>query len=63
MLLGAKTRAILDGRYAPSVDDVVHVAPAVIRHRIVTNFSAEAEGVDALDIVRRLIETVPRDEK
>jgi MoxR-like ATPase len=61
LLLGAKTRAILAGRYAPSIDDVVHVAPAVLRHRIVTNFSAEAEGVDALSIVKRLLEAVPRD--
>jgi MoxR-like ATPase len=63
LILGAKTRAILDGRYAPAVDDVVRVAPAVLRHRIVTNFSAEAEGVDALAIVNRLLETVPRDER
>jgi len=39
------------------------VAPAVLRHRIVTNFSAEAEGVDALSIVKRLLEAVPRDGK
>ncbi|MBN1825157.1 MAG: AAA family ATPase [Candidatus Eisenbacteria bacterium] len=63
LLLGAKTRAVLDGRYAPSVEDVIEVAPAVLRHRIVTNFTAEAEGVEALDIVRRLIEAVPRDER
>ncbi|MFH1276781.1 MAG: AAA family ATPase [Candidatus Eisenbacteria bacterium] len=61
LLLGAKTRAILDGRYAPSVDDVIQVAPAVLRHRIVTNFSAEAEGVQALDIVGKLIAAVPGD--
>jgi MoxR-like ATPase len=61
LLLGAKTRAILDGRYAPSIEDVVHVAPAVLRHRIVTNFSAEAEGVDALAIIGRLLDAVPRD--
>lgn len=63
LILGAKTRAIMGGRYAPSIEDVIRVAPAVLRHRIVTNFSAEAEGVEAVDIVRRLIETVPRDEK
>jgi len=63
LLLGAKTRAILAGRYAPSIEDVIHVAPAVLRHRIVTNFSAEAEGVAALDIVGKLIESVRRDEK
>ncbi len=63
LLLGAKTRAVINGRYAPSIDDVIHVAPAVLRHRIVTNFNAEAEGVSALDLVGRLIETVTRDEK
>ncbi len=63
LLLGAKTRAVMDGRYAPSPDDVIQVAPAVLRHRIVTNFNAEAEGIDTLEIVKRLIETVPRDEK
>jgi MoxR-like ATPase len=63
LLLGAKTRAILDGRYAPGIEDVIHSAPAVLRHRIVTNFSAEAEGVPALEIVKRLVETVPRDGK
>jgi len=63
LLLGAKTRAILDGRYAPGIEDVIQSAPAVLRHRIVTNFSAEAEGVPALEIVKRLVETVPRDGK
>ena len=63
LVLGAKTRAILEGRYAPSIDDVIHAAPAVLRHRIVTNFSAEAEGIEALDIVSRLIEAVSRDGK
>lgn len=56
LILGAKTRAMLDGRYTPSVDDVRAVALPVLRHRIVTNFAAEAEGVRAEDIVRRLLE-------
>jgi MoxR-like ATPase len=58
LVLGAKTRAILDGRYTPVADDVRSVARAVLRHRIVTNFNAEAEGVDPVDIVDKLVEHV-----
>ncbi len=54
LILGAKARAILEGRYAASIDDVKSVAIPVLRHRIVTSFNAEAEGVTALDIVKRL---------
>jgi MoxR-like ATPase len=57
LILGAKTRAILDGRYTPTVDDVRAVAPPVIRHRIVTSFNAEADGVGPDDVVRKLLET------
>jgi len=56
LILGAKTRAILDGRPTPDIDDVRAVAKPVLRHRIVTNFAAEAEGVNALEIVNRLLE-------
>jgi MoxR-like ATPase len=59
MILGAKTRAILDGRYAPGCDDVRAVAKPVLRHRIVTNFNAEAEGITTVDIVERLLSEVP----
>ncbi len=55
LVLGAKARAILDGRYTPNLDDVKSVAQAVLRHRIVTNFNAEAEGIKADEIIRRLI--------
>ncbi len=58
LTLGAKTRAILHGRTTPSIDDVKAVAKPVLRHRIVTSFSAEAEGVSALDIVDRLLADV-----
>jgi MoxR-like ATPase len=58
LVLGAKTRAILHGRYTPVAEDVRSVARAVLRHRIVTNFNAEAEGVDPVDIVDRLVESV-----
>ena len=59
LVLGAKALAALDGRAAPGLDDVRAVAPSVLRHRLVTNFNAEAEGVDADTIVGRLLESVP----
>ena len=55
LILGAKTRAILDGRYTPAVEDVKAVAKPVLRHRIVTSFNAEADGVDTLQIIDRLL--------
>src|SRR5262249_19821073 len=61
LVLGAKARAVLHGRYYVSCEDIRAVAPAVLRHRIITNFNAEAENVKPDDIVRRLIEIVPRD--
>jgi len=61
LVLGAKTRAVLHGRYAPGIEDVRAVAPAVLRHRIVTNFTAEAEGVRPDRIIEDLLKTVPSD--
>ena len=58
LILGAKARAILKGRYNASITDVKSVAPAVLRHRILTNFHAEAEGVDSDAVIQRLMETV-----
>ncbi len=58
LILGAKTRAILHGRFAPGVDDVRAVAPAVLRHRLVTNFNAEADGVKPDRIVDDLLREV-----
>jgi len=55
LILGAKTRAILSGRYTPDIDDVKALAPPVLRHRIVTSFNAEAEGVSAIQIIERLV--------
>jgi MoxR-like ATPase len=59
LVLGAKTRAVLLGRYAPGIEDVRAVAPAVLRHRIVTNFTAEAEGVKPERIIADLLAHVP----
>ncbi|SYZ71816.1 conserved hypothetical protein [Candidatus Zixiibacteriota bacterium] len=58
MILAAKTRAILDGRPTPGPEDVRFAALPVLRHRIVTSFNAEADGVDTAAIVKKLIETV-----
>ncbi len=55
LILGAKARALLEGRYAAAIDDVKFVAVPVLRHRIVTSFNAEAEGVTALELVQRLL--------
>jgi MoxR-like ATPase len=54
LVLGAKVRAILDGRYTPSIDDIRALALPVLRHRIITNFNAEAEGLTSVDIVGEL---------
>jgi MoxR-like ATPase len=61
LILAAKARAVLHGRYYVSCEDVRSVALPVLRHRIITNFNAEAEGVKPDDVVRRLIDIVPRD--
>ncbi|MBU3699296.1 MAG: MoxR family ATPase [Candidatus Kapabacteria bacterium] len=55
LVLGAKSRAALNGRFTPGIDDVNAVALSVLRHRIVTNFSAEAEGVTTDRIVAELL--------
>ena len=62
LVLGAKARAVLHGRYYADIDDICAVALPVLRHRIMTNFNAEAEGLKPDDIVRRLIEFVPREQ-
>jgi MoxR-like ATPase len=58
LILGAKARAVLNGRPYVTVKDVQSVAAAVLRHRIVTNFRAESEGINSEEIIRRLQETV-----
>ena len=59
LVLGAKVRAIMHGRPTPSLDDVRMIAPPVLRHRIVTNFNADADGVTTDDIVKTLLDEVP----
>ena len=62
LVLAGKARAVLHGRYYVSTEDIRSVAGPVLRHRIVTNFNAEAEGLKPDDIVKRLIKAVPVDE-
>jgi MoxR-like ATPase len=59
LLLGAKAAALIDGRSVPSPDDVRDVARPVLRHRVLLNFQAEADGLDADQVVSRLLEAVP----
>jgi MoxR-like ATPase len=61
LVLASKARAVLYGRHYVSTDDIRAVAGPVLRHRIVTNFNAEAEGLKPDDIVERLLRTVPID--
>ncbi|MEA2658126.1 MAG: MoxR-like ATPase, partial [Candidatus Binatota bacterium] len=58
LILGAKARTIMQGRYAVSVEDIQALAPSVLRHRIVPNFKAQGEGLSALDIINRLLKDV-----
>ncbi len=56
LILGAKALAAIDGRMTPLVDDVNRLAVSVLRHRIVTNFNAEADSVSAVDVIKRLLD-------
>jgi MoxR-like ATPase len=59
LVLGGKARAILNGRYYVSCEDIKAVSHPVLRHRIITNFNAEAEGINTDKIVDRLLEVTP----
>jgi MoxR-like ATPase len=60
LILAGKARALLKGRYHVSTEDIRQVALPVLRHRIVTNFNAEAEGIRSDTIVKKLIDFIPR---
>jgi MoxR-like ATPase len=55
-ILGAKTMAVLDGRYTPGEEDVRACILPVLRHRVITNFNAEAEGIGVGEVLSRLLE-------
>jgi MoxR-like ATPase len=61
LVLAAKARAVLDGRYAVSLDDVRRMAPPVLTHRLVRNFHAEADGVSSRALIERLLQTISPD--
>jgi MoxR-like ATPase len=58
MVLGAKARALLQGRMTPAFEDVAYVARGVLRHRLVTNFNCDADGISVEDILDDLLERV-----
>jgi len=60
LILCAKAKALLSGRYAMTLADILFVAPAVLRHRILLNFQAEAEGISTDDVIRDLLTNVPK---
>lgn len=61
LVLGGKARAILNGRYAASCNDIRAIARSILQHRIIMNFHAEAEGKDSLYIIDKLLEEVKED--
>lgn len=58
LVLSAKARAVLYNRYTPSIEDIKNVAVAVLRHRIITNFTAEAEGINVLEVINQLLHRI-----
>jgi len=55
LVIGAKTHAVLNGKFSPDIEDVKAVAPAILRHRIVRNYRAEADGVSVEKITEKLL--------
>jgi MoxR-like ATPase len=53
--LGAKANAAVQGKYSPDIEDVRSVAIGILRHRIIKNYKAEAEGITEEDIIRKLL--------
>jgi len=58
MVLSAKTRAVVNGRFTPNIDDIKASMIPVLRHRIITNFNAEAEGISSLDVINNLMKEI-----
>ena len=59
LILGAKAVAALDGRTTPSIADVQNIVKPILRHRIITNFNAEAENISTDNVLEKLIDTLP----
>ena len=62
LISGGKAMAAMDGRFSVSIADVKKVAMAVLRHRVSTNFQAQAEGMTTEDVIERLIKEIPEPE-
>ena len=58
MIIAAKAKAAMNGSFTPSIDDVRSVAIPVLRHRIIPTFSAEAEGINSTEIIKKILEEV-----
>src|SRR5438477_11123605 len=63
LIMAAKARAMLGGQYYVSCEDVAAVALPIFRHRLIPNFAAQSESVTPDDITRKVLETIPKDEK
>jgi MoxR-like ATPase len=63
LILAGKARAIMRGRFHVAVEDIQAVALPVLRHRIIPNFAAQSEGLSADDIIKKLLEATPADER
>ncbi len=55
LMLASRARALIDGRLSPSIDDVIALAPPVLRHRMALNFAARADGITMPQVIERLI--------
>ena len=55
LMLACRARALLDGRYAPSIDDVLALAPPVLRHRMAVSFAGRAEGIGVAEVVQQMM--------
>jgi MoxR-like ATPase len=62
LILAAKAHAVLLGRHHVSADDVAAVALPILRHRLIPNFTAQSEGVSVDDVVRRLLQAIPKNQ-
>jgi MoxR-like ATPase len=55
LILSAKARSVMNGKYTPNIDDVKSAMIPVFRHRIITNFNAEAEGISSVDVINKIL--------
>jgi MoxR-like ATPase len=62
LILAAKAHAVLQGQHHVSTDDVAAVAEPILRHRLIANFTAQSEGISVEDIIRRLLQAVPKNQ-